>query len=41
MPGISARALDDAAYTLAPGQAQRRGGKIMPPEQTLRSHLLF
>ena len=40
MPGISARALIDAAYTLAPGQAQRRGG-IMPPVRTLRSQLLF
>ena len=40
MPEVRARVLDGAAYTLAPGQAQRRGG-IMPPEQTLRSHLLF
>ena len=32
--------LIDAAYTLAPGQAQRRGG-IMPPMRTLRSQLLF
>ena len=40
MPGISARVLTRAAYTLVPNQAQRRGG-IMPPEQTLRSQLLF
>jgi len=39
-PKVSARALIDAAYTLAPGQAQRRGG-IMPPMRTLRSQLLF
>jgi len=39
-PETPARALIDAAYTLAPSQAQRRGG-IMPPEQTLRSQLLF
>ena len=40
MPEVRPRALDDAAYTLAPGQAQRRGG-IMPPVRTLRSQLLF
>ena len=40
MPRVSARALNGAAYTLALSQAQRRGG-IMPPEQTLRSQLLF
>ena len=34
----NARALTDAAYTLAPGQAQRRGG-IKPPMRTLRSQL--
>ena len=40
MPGAAARVLTDAAYTLVPGQAQRRGG-IMPPMRTLRSQLLF
>ena len=40
MPESAARALIDAACTLAPGQAQRRGG-IMPPVRTLRSQLLF
>ena len=41
MPEVPPRALDDATCTLAPGQAQRRGGKIMPPMRTLRSQLLF
>ena len=40
MPELPARVLTRAAYTLVPDQAQRRGG-IMPPEQTLRSQLLF
>ena len=40
MPELPARVLTRAADTLVPDQAQRRGG-IMPPEQTLRSHLLF
>ena len=40
MPGSAARVLTDAAYTLVPGQAQRRGG-IMPPMRILRSQLLF
>ena len=37
-PELAARVLIDAAYTLVPGQAQRRGG-IMPPMRTLRSQL--
>ena len=37
-PETPARALIDAAYTLAPGQAQRRG-RLKQPMRTLRSQL--